>query len=172
VRRLVERFGTPLEHGGHTRHAFPRAEAIAGAPLARLKACGLSGAKAEALRSVARRIEAGELSAHMLDQLPSSEAIRLLRELPGIGPWSASLLLLRGFGRLDVFPPGDVGAARGFVKLLPPGQRSLERMLRRLGERRGYLYFCILGTALLGKGLIHRDSASHLVREASDHPLT
>jgi DNA-3-methyladenine glycosylase II len=172
VRRLVERFGTPLEHGGHTRHAFPRAEAIAGAPPAWLKACGLSGAKAEALRSIARRIEGGELSADTLDQLPSSEAIRLLRDLPGIGPWSAGLLLLRGFGRLDVFPPGDVGAARGFVKLLPPGQRSLERMLRRLGDQRGYLYFCILGTALLGKGLIHGDSAPHLVREANDHPLT
>jgi len=154
VRRLVERFGTPLEHAAHTRYAFPTAEAIAGVPLARLQACGLSGSKAQALRGIARRIEAGELTAENLDVLPSSEAIRVLRNLPGIGPWSASLLLLRGLGRLDVFPPGDVGAARGLVKLLGSPRRSLERLVRRLGDQRGYLYFCILGTALLGRGLI------------------
>ena len=50
--------------------------------------------------------------------MPSRQAQHALMELPGIGPWSAALVLLRGFGRLDVFPPGDVGAARGLGPLL------------------------------------------------------
>ncbi|HET7598518.1 MAG TPA: hypothetical protein VFK15_16435, partial [Burkholderiales bacterium] len=76
---------------------------------------------------------------------------------PGIGPWSAGLVLLRGFGRLDVFPPGDVGAARGLRTLmgLPP-QVPLEPVIERFGDLRGCLYFYALGTSLLRQGLIHR----------------
>ncbi|MGZ6135435.1 MAG: DUF488 family protein, partial [Myxococcaceae bacterium] len=81
---------------------------------------------------------------------------RFLAELKGIGPWSASLVLLRGLGRLDVFPPGDVGVARGLGSLmrLEDGP-SLDRVVERFGDQRGYLYFCSLGGSLLGKGLIH-----------------
>jgi hypothetical protein len=63
--------------------------------------------------------------------------------------------LLRGFGRLDVFPPGDVGAARGLAPLLQLNQRmSIDRAVERFGDRRGYLYFCGLGASLLARGLI------------------
>jgi DNA-3-methyladenine glycosylase II len=66
------------------------------------------------------------------------------------------LVLLRGLGRLDVFPAGDVGVARGLGTLLrlPPGA-SLNRVVERFGDLRGYLYFCSLGAALLARGLIH-----------------
>jgi len=155
VRRLVDRFGTSLEHAGQRRFGFPTARAIAGASLARLKACGLSGAKAASLRAIARAIEAGEVSADKLAALSSDEAIRVLTDLPGVGTWTASVLLLRGLGRLDVFPPGDVGVARGLRTLLRlPARRSLDRLVHRLGDRRGYLYFYALGAALLGRGLI------------------
>jgi DNA-3-methyladenine glycosylase II len=78
-----------------------------------------------------------------------------LAELPGIGAWSAGVVLLRGLGRLDVFPPGDVGAQRGLraVMHLGPGA-ALGRIIERFGNHRGYLYFCALGGGLLAKGLI------------------
>jgi DNA-3-methyladenine glycosylase II len=80
----------------------------------------------------------------------------MLVALSGIGPWSASVILLRGLGRLDVFPPGDVGAVRGLTRLmgLPDGP-SLDRIVERFGDRKGYLYFFSLGKALLVKGLVH-----------------
>jgi 3-methyladenine DNA glycosylase/8-oxoguanine DNA glycosylase len=140
VARLVDRFG----EGG-----FPTAETIAAARPARLQACGLSGTKARSLRHLARRVASGELTEAQLDALPSDEAMRLLVDLPGIGPWSAGLILLRGLGRLDVFPMGDVGVARGLKGL------SLARSLERFGDVRGYLYFCAIGGALLKRGLIH-----------------
>jgi 3-methyladenine DNA glycosylase/8-oxoguanine DNA glycosylase len=156
VRRLVERYGASLEHDGRRLHAFPAAGAIAGARVDALRACGLSGRKAEALRHAARAIEAGELTEAQLARLPSRDAIRRLSELPGIGPWSAALILLRGLGRLDVFPPGDVGATRGLGELLQlRAGPALARAIERFGDHRGYLYFCALGAALLGKDLIH-----------------
>lgn len=155
VRRLVERFGASLEHDGRRLHAFPDARVIAQARPDAITACGLSLRKAEALRHVARAIESGGVTEDKLSCLTSAEAIRLLVELPGIGPWSASLVLLRGLGRLDVFPPGDVGVARGLSQVLRLPGPSLDRVIQRSGDHRGYLYFCSLGGALLAKGLIH-----------------
>jgi DNA-3-methyladenine glycosylase II len=156
VNRLIERFGRTLNHGTRTFHAFPSAEDVADARVDSLRRCGLSRQKAETLRRVARAIHSDELSETRLDHLASEEAIRLLCELPGVGPWTAGLVLLRGLGRLDVFPAGDVGVARGLGTLLrlPPGA-SLNRVVERFGDLRGYLYFCSLGATLLARGLIH-----------------
>jgi 3-methyladenine DNA glycosylase/8-oxoguanine DNA glycosylase len=64
-------------------------------------------------------------------------------------------VLLRGLGRLDVFPPGDVGVVRGLRALTGLKSRALEPFIQRFGEHRGYLYFCALGASLLSKGYIH-----------------
>ena len=116
----------------------------------------MSSRKAESLRYLARAIESGELTEERISAMSTDDAIRTLTELPGIGPWSAGLVLLRGLGRLDVFPLGDVGAARGLSALmhLGPGA-SLDRIVERFGDHRGYLYFCVLGARLLARGLIH-----------------
>ena len=155
VGRLVERFGRRFEHGGRCLHAFPSAQTTAGARLERLRQCGLSARKAETLRSLARAIASGELSEEEIAGMSSAEALRVLMELAGIGPWSASLVLLRGLGRLDVFPPGDVGAEGGLRALMHLGPSApLGRTIERFGDYRGYLYFYALGGRLLAKGLI------------------
>jgi 3-methyladenine DNA glycosylase/8-oxoguanine DNA glycosylase len=159
VGRLVERFGAHLEHGGRRFDAFPAAGAIAKARLQALRECGLSRPKAQSLRNLARAIESGELTEAAIDSMNARDALQTLTALPGIGPWSAAVVLLRGFARLDVFPPGDVGAARGLTELLHlRGHDSLERTIERFGDYRGYLYFFALGGNLLNKGLIHSDA--------------
>jgi DNA-3-methyladenine glycosylase II len=155
VGRLVERFGERVLHGDRAFAAFPTASAVAGARRSTLLSCGLSRAKADSLRSLARALEAGGVSEAVIASLSTSEALKRLIELPGIGPWSAAVVMLRGFGRLEVFPPGDSGAQRGLNALL--GLRtpaSLARVVQRFGDYRGYLYLCGLGGSLLAKGLI------------------
>lgn len=154
--RLIERFGARVEVGGRRYHAFPTAETVAGARVTALRSCGLSTKKAESLRGVARSIASGDLSEDALVATSTSDALRTLTELSGIGPWSAGLVLLRGLGRLDVFPSGDVGVARGLGALLRVDDGAqLRRVVERFGDLRGYLYFCSLGASLLAKGLIH-----------------
>jgi 3-methyladenine DNA glycosylase/8-oxoguanine DNA glycosylase len=156
VGRLVERFGKHLKQNGRRFYAFPSAQAVAEARLETLRSCGLSSQKAESLRYLARAIESGELAEDTISGMNTNDALRALVELPGLGPWSASLVLLRGFGRLDVFPPGDVGAARGLSKLMRlRTAASLSGRIERFGANRGYLYFYALGGGLLAKGLIH-----------------
>jgi 3-methyladenine DNA glycosylase/8-oxoguanine DNA glycosylase len=65
------------------------------------------------------------------------------------------LILLRGLRRLDVFPAGDIGVIRGLTKLMRvEAGPALERVIKRFGDQRGYLYFCSLGSALAARGLI------------------
>ncbi len=156
VRRLVERFGKHLDHGGRRRYAFPTAAVVADARIDSLRGCGLSRQKASSLQTIARMIAAGALTEQPLANAATKDARALLTALPRIGPWSAALVLLRGLGRLDVFPPGDVGVERGLgiVMQLAPGAPS-RQILERFGDYRGYLYFCSLGGLLLAKGAIH-----------------
>lgn len=156
VNRLVERFGRHLDHAGVRRYAFPTAAAIADARADSLRACGLSRQKASSLQHIARLIASGALTEEVLANASTSDALAMLRELPGIGPWSSALVLLRGLGRLDVFPPGDVGVVRGLgiVMRLAAGAPFREA-LERFGDYRGYLYFCSLGGLLLATGAIH-----------------
>ena len=156
VARLVDRFGQRLEHGGRRFYGFPTAPVIGEARTQTLRSCGLSSRKAEVLRSIARSIESGELSEEELSAMSTNVALSTLTELPGIGPWSAGLVLLRGLGRTDVFPPGDVGAMRRLRALLRLGALApLDHIIERFGNRRGYIYFCVLGESLRTKGLIH-----------------
>jgi DNA-3-methyladenine glycosylase II len=155
LRRIVERFGDKLVHDGRQYRTFPTAAQIAAVRSQALVACGLSRSKAESLRRLAALVESGELCANDVAALPTRAASKALAGLPGIGPWSAALILLRGFGRLDVFPPGDSGATRGLTALLElRAAGTLDRVVARFGPLRGYLYFCGLGRSLLAKGLI------------------
>jgi DNA-3-methyladenine glycosylase II len=161
VGRLVVRFGQHLERGGRRYHAFPTAEAIGGARLERLRSCGLSARKARTLRSVARAIASRELTEEGLSKMSTSQALETLTALDGIGPWSAGLVLLRGLGRNEVFPPGDIGAARSLTTLMRRGAGTpFGDVIERFADHRGYLYFCALGGSLLAKGLIHAAPAS------------
>lgn len=156
--RLVARFGPALTADDGVWYAFPSPASIAGAPAEALRAVGLSRTKAAALQHLANQAVAGELDAAQFENLSTVAALKALQALPGIGPWSAGLILLRGLRRLDVFPPGDVGAARNLAALLglaaPLTPVEASRFAARFGDRRGYLYFLSLGAQLLARGLI------------------
>ncbi len=158
VGRLVERFGERLRLGDRTYAAFPRLERVAAVDVDALRELGLSRAKAATLRDVALRILAGELSEERLEALPSDEAMEVLTALPGIGPWSAGLILLRGLRRMEIFPAGDVGAVKNLGRLLgaetPTPDGDQQALLAEMGDTRGYLYFYALGWRLLHEGLI------------------
>jgi DNA-3-methyladenine glycosylase II len=143
---LAERFGPRTSDG--TRVGPPEPRRIAQARLPVLRQAGLSARRAAQLRDLARLpLERFEQE---LTALPDPQARARLLELPGIGPWTADYVLLRGLGRLDVFPSGDVGAAHTLGRILgrvvePP---EAVRFAARFAPLRGMLYFCMLGYML------------------------
>ena len=73
-----------------------------------LRSCGLSGAKIRYVREIARRLRAGELDLQQLETLDDERVSALLMALPGVGQWTADMLLMFSLGRRDVLPVGDL----------------------------------------------------------------
>ncbi len=152
LNRFVIALGPEVVVDGRSYWGIPTPERVAAADIEALRACGLSAAKAQTLRGLAERALAGELNADVLEGLSDEEAISNLTRLPGIGRWSAQVALLRGLGRLSVFPAGDSGAARALRELFPLQPHpdiAAQALMERLGPWRGYLYFLLLGRRLL-----------------------
>ena len=104
TRRLILALGTRIESRGIPLYAFPRVECVRRADDADLKAAGLSIQKVSTVRRIADMLASHALDEAVLEGLPSPEAAALLQQVKGIGPWTATVILLRGLGRLDVFP--------------------------------------------------------------------
>ena len=158
LNRLVVASGTTLEHDGRAYYAFPPPERVAAADPDLLRRCGLSQAKVRTLIGAAEQIASGALREEDIERLDDEEAIRLLTRLPGIGPWSAQIILLRGLRRLSVFPAGDSGVNGTLVKLFQLDAKQAAARLRELAEAlgpwKGYLYFLLLAWRLLQAGIL------------------
>lgn len=158
LNRLIARFGNRIEHDNHIYYGFPSPESIRDTTFDELRRCGLSQAKIRTLQNLAAQITNATISESEIDALDDVEAVARLIQLPGIGVWSAQLILLRGFRRLSFFPPGDSGAARGLRSLYDLPAESVEvtltPLLERLGPWRGYLYYMILAHKLLQSHII------------------
>jgi DNA-3-methyladenine glycosylase II len=63
--------------------------------------------KVERLHAVAEAALAGRLDADRLRGLEPQAALAELQELPGIGPFSSQLILVRASGHADVLPDGE-----------------------------------------------------------------
>ena len=90
---------------------------LAQTPLADLRACGVSLRKAEWLHGLSERVRSGALDLAALPALPDAEIIRLLSALPGVGVWTAEMLLIFALGRPDVVSWGDQAIRRGMQRL-------------------------------------------------------
>lgn len=144
MRRFVERFSDPIDHGGVRLYPFPAAATVLNAGVAELQGTGLSRQKATYLKDVAVAVTTRALTSTIIDSLPTNEALLELQKIRGIGRWAAANILLRGFGRLDVFPPSDSGAAQSIKILSGDPTTSLDDVLCSLGDMRGMLYFHFL----------------------------
>ncbi len=142
VRRLVEQCSRPIAFEDLRLYPFPTPRAVARLSDAGLRACGFSTAKGRSLRAAADAIRRGALRDEDLEALPDAEAASRLVELPRIGPWTASLILLRGMRRLSSFPSGDSGANRRFRAVF--GATDPARLLEQLDGWRGMLYYHLL----------------------------
>jgi DNA-3-methyladenine glycosylase II len=161
LRRVIARFSPAIPFGSETLYPFPEPEAVLTGDMDELRGLGLSAAKARSLLALAGQVVDGKISEAALAALPSPEAARWLTALPGIGPWSAAVVLLRGLGRLDVFPGGDSGMAATLRRLLgvAPGaeEATAARLVAALTPYQGMLYFHLLLGRLAASGVLRTE---------------
>lgn len=92
-------------------------EVLAEAPLEEIQSLGVSFRKAGYLKGTAGMIARKELDLQGLYTLSDEEVIRELVRLPGIGPWTAEMLLIFTMGRKDVLSFGDLAIKKGLMML-------------------------------------------------------
>ena len=156
--RLSQSYGPTAGQQNPPRHAFPRAEDLAGLDLRALRPLGFSYQKSRAIVEAARAVCDGQLDLESLADVPDDEAVERLTQLRGVGRWTAEYVLLRGLGRWHVFPGDDVGARNNLSRWLklrrPLDYQRVKRILARWRGYGGLIYFHLL---------LDRLAAAHLL---------
>lgn len=121
-----------IRHSGGL-FCFPDAGHVAALDEGFLRGSGFSRAKAASLLELARAAVSGEVPLDgWMEQLGRGEieasALReRLSRIRGIGPWTVSYGLLRGFGHLDGSLHGDVAVRRNLARLLKSDDKISEK---------------------------------------------
>jgi 3-methyladenine DNA glycosylase/8-oxoguanine DNA glycosylase len=133
---------------GDRAYAFPSADDLARLKPDELRALGFSRQKGEAIIELARSIAPRRFDLDDLEDLDDAGAVARLRSLRGVGRWTAEYVLLRGLGRLHVFPGDDIGARNNLQRWLgilePLDYDGVQRVLARWQPFQGLVYLHLL----------------------------
>ncbi len=105
--RLANQYGKPVRGPKELTRLFPEAAVLADAQLGNV---GLTGARAQTIRSLARAICDGKIS--FTGVVDPERFVEQLCAIPGIGKWTAQYVCMRALGQPDAFPTTDLGLLR------------------------------------------------------------
>jgi DNA-3-methyladenine glycosylase II len=139
--------------------SFPTAESIVRSNPDELRALGLSRQKGEYLIGLAKlAIDPKDRDFASIDQLDDDDAIARLSKIRGVGRWTAEYVMLRGFGRINIFPGDDVGGRKKLFEWLgssdAPTYDGVGKMLERWRPYGGLIYLHLIVNAVADAGHI------------------
>jgi len=164
LNRLSAACGLAFETRNGVRYAFPRPEDLAIAAPETVRSLGFSAAKTRALIELGQEISARRLDLELFTELENDQAVSRLEELRGVGRWTAEYTLLRGMGRIDLFPGDDIGARNNLERWMrlrkPLDYGRVARVLSKWKPYGGLIYFHLLLDRLARAGLLGRIEVS------------
>jgi AraC family transcriptional regulator of adaptative response / DNA-3-methyladenine glycosylase II len=126
--RLVQRFGTRIKTPfAHVTHHFPEAVEFQRLPVEEVMQLGLPKARAMTLLALARLAAEGGFDLELGANL--EETIARLKQVPGIGDWTAHYIALRALRFPDAFPAKDLGLQKALAKELKKEKKISEAQL-------------------------------------------
>jgi DNA-3-methyladenine glycosylase II len=134
-RRLMTALGDRVVKDGIVFLGYPPPRRLRDTPPRLLRTLGLSRQKTRYVLEIAECAAAGGLHSAAFDALSDEQAIERLTQIPGVGRWTAEIVVMRGLGRADVFPAGDLGLMVAAHRALGCAVRPGETDLRTLAER-------------------------------------
>ena len=135
--KFLDRFGHRVEAGGRTLRAMPSLDELAVLEPADIAEAIGHRPKGERIAEVTRGVAA--IGERFLREAPYAEARDALLAIPGVGPFSAGAILLRGLGRMEELPSLEMFERDGraiYGRAWNP--RAIER---RYGDKIGYWSF-------------------------------
>jgi DNA-3-methyladenine glycosylase II len=134
---LLEHFGTSLEVSGHQYRAFPEPGQLAEASKEELKTLLKHERREEYLGHVIKAFN--EVDERFLRTTDYDKVEEWLKNIRGIGEFSAKLILLRGLGRMDKLAVEKrLIAAAGKVYGKPMTTQRLHVIAEKYGRWKGY----------------------------------
>ena len=96
-----------------------------------MKACYFSRQKMKYARYLAEAIISNALNLDEFPQFPDDIIRQRLKQIKGIGDWTADIYLLFALQRTDIFPVGDLAMVQAFreIKKLQPGTTREEMVV-------------------------------------------
>lgn len=149
------------DHDG-TYYTFPIPKDVAKCSVAELRKLGFSTNKCKTLIDLASRIVADETVFDNLENKSNDDIVKYLCQFKGIGRWSAEYVLLRGLGKIDMFPGDDVGAKKNLQLLLNIKRKldyqKISEITKKWYPYAGFIYFHLLLNKLNNKGLLNNEA--------------
>ena len=156
LNRLSRTYGACSSALGHSAYAFPEPAQLAAARPESIRALGFSLRKATTIVAIANVADEMQLDLESLAGADDADVVETLTQIAGIGRWSAEYTLLRGLGRLHVFPGDDVGARKNLARWLglaePLDYADVQRAVARWHPYAGLVYFHLLLDRLAARG--------------------
>ena len=133
---LVESFGRTWRREEGTYYAFPEPRRFAAQSMEDMRKFRLSTAKAGSLIRLGAAFASKTPFPVNATALSDDEIVARLTAIKGIGRWSAEIALMRGLGRPDTFPAGDLGVVKYVAQgLLGKTEKATEAEMRAFAER-------------------------------------
>ncbi len=82
-----------------------------------IQSLGMSRRKAGYIRGIALAFVSGQINPQTLRKADENQIVRELTALPGIGVWTAEMLMLHSLQRPDICSWHDLGIRRGMMRL-------------------------------------------------------
>jgi DNA-3-methyladenine glycosylase II len=148
LNRFCTRFGPRYDSGLPVSFGFPQPASLACVTEEDIMAAGFSRQKAKAIIVCAAALVNTGDDLEKLEKMPDGEAIDYLSGFRGVGRWSSEYVLLRGLGRLEVFPGDDVGAKNNLTNLFHLSQKPdydrIKELTSAWSPYQGMVYFHLL----------------------------
>lgn len=155
-----------------TGRTFPTPQDLASADPTELRRRDFSSAKARTIIDTARAVAGGTLDLEGLAWLDDRVATERLVSPRGIERWTAEYVMLRGLGRLDIFPRDDIGARNKLERFLGAGSHldsdGVRDLVTRWQPYACIVYFHLLPDSLSEAGVVARELATSVEPEGAN----
>jgi DNA-3-methyladenine glycosylase II len=111
---------------------FPEPKDILKMSPQKMRAAGLSRAKATFIKDLAGHVAKGKLKLDIIHKLPDEEVMRELVAVKGIGKWTAEMFLIFSLRRPDVFSAGDMGLQNAIKKIYKLKKHPTPKQLEKI----------------------------------------
>jgi DNA-3-methyladenine glycosylase II len=139
-RALIQQFSASVEADGMRYWPFPGAKTVVRAGVDELTRLLRNSRRAEYIRGAA--LAFSEVDERFLREGPYDEVFEWLCGIPGVGAWSAALIMIRSLGRMERVPYGDKSLMRIAGHVYGDGQplpaEEVQRLADHYGDLQGY----------------------------------